>query len=101
MKVFNCIKSLKFIFKPSFWVMNYSHNPALSEWIENSLEAGQEVKIVNEGLYQFKINGVEFWGHNYPYAFGITSTVSGRPSRLLIEKLHKLFSTSQLNNQGK
>ena len=85
------IKNLKFIFKPTYWLMNDPYNEEVDE-IVNKLLDKYKMTIVND--YTVKLGEATIWVANRPYASGIlygTYLENYRPSRLTIERLFKEF----------
>lgn len=86
------IKNLKFIFKPSYWLMNDSYSEEVDE-IVNKLLDKYEMTIIENG-YEVKLGNAIIWLANRPYGSGTlyeTSLRNYRPSRLTIERLFKEF----------
>jgi hypothetical protein len=77
------LEPMKFIFMPSFWVMNESYSEVLDHAI---IEAINQNKVVFLGYYYSSIGELKIWTANYPYAFG--TAYNRRPSRLTIQRLH-------------
>ena len=83
------LRNLQFLFKPSYWTMNYRYNEDVD-------------KIVNELLYRYeltdlsgytcKLGKATIWVANEHYASGRlygTELENFRPSRLTIQRLSK------------
>lgn len=81
------LKSLKFIFKPRFWIRNFYTNETLSWFINDSLDKGLKIKF--KSTCTCELNGKILWVANYPYAFGTIEGVEGMPDRLTVERLYK------------
>ena len=58
---------LKAIFTPMCWTRLYPYNEEWDNWLWNSLEQGTEIVV---GNCSSKVNGIELWHANYPYASG-------------------------------
>lgn len=87
-KLKKTLLSLKFIFKPSYWIMNYSYS---REW-DKTLN-----QLIDDNYYFDEITGCTasikghiVWITNHPYAsFRIyCPDIDVRPSRLTIERAH-------------
>lgn len=82
--VFEFIKSLQFIFKPSHWIRNRSTSLAVDEMI-NKIICKDLVKSFNE--YEAKTsNGLTVWISNYPYSYATIAGYNGMPSRSTVQK---------------
>lgn len=97
MKTF--ILNLQFIFKPSYWLMNYSYDKRLDEIINRLLDKG-EIESIDR--YTCNISGVTVWIENYPYAYCHLYNHNGlfrfsRPSRLTIQRLHNAIKKMQID----
>lgn len=94
-KIINFLKSLQFIFKPSYWIMNDKYDPFIDELILGCLKRYKFVKI---DKYTAKLGPIILWTDNRPYgAIRLypdcllsvrkdTKNKYGRPSRLTIKK---------------
>lgn len=90
------IKKLRFLFMPSFWIIN---NPISDDW-DNELNLmldHLEISIANE--YYCKIGGVEIWIENYPYGYAQTykNNRSVMPHRDTIVRLKNAVEKSKLD----
>ena len=90
------ILSLQFIFKPSYWLMNYSYSKAhdlkLNELMDNN-------KFTNINYYRADLGGVEIWKTNFPYAVGIYELHGiSRPSRLTIQRMGRKLEEDSINS---
>lgn len=75
------LKSLQFIFRPSFWIsndpVNWGWDARIRELIDNKAEAEQL------GEHRALIGDAHVWTSNYPYAYGYRADGrDGLPSRL-------------------
>lgn len=83
-RVFEFIKGLRFILKPSHWIRNSKTSKAVDAMI-NKIVDQDLVKSFNE--YEAKTsNGLLIWTNNYPYAYATISGYGGMPSRRTVEK---------------
>lgn len=53
------LKSLKFIFKPRFWIRNFYTNETLSWFINDSLDKGLKIKF--KSTCTCELNGKILW----------------------------------------
>ena len=85
------IKSLQFIYKPRYWVMNHPYCPILDKKINVLLDQG--VKFTNITGYAADLGDLkEIWLWGYPYAFGkIWNKYHYRPSRLTIKRMRQVL----------
>lgn len=87
-KLTRFFKSLQFIFRPKFWLMNHPYNKHWDEQLNKLLDR-VDVKPVDD--FTHTIGGVGVWTSNYPYAYGHLYRGSRanyyRPSRLTILRL--------------
>lgn len=89
-KIINFLKSLQFIFKPSYWIMNDKYDPFIDELI---LECLKRYKFVKIDKYTAKLGPIILWIDNRPYGAIrlypdclLSVKKYGRPSRLTIKK---------------
>lgn len=63
----------KILLTPSCWIRNYPTSRVLSDKINKALDAGL-LPTVDAGYlgrsYTVKLDGLELWIENYPYAYG-------------------------------
>lgn len=101
MKLSKKIKNIQFLFRPKFWLMNYSFSKYwdrdLNFLIDNASPKLLRGGLENDYYYIVFNDKVKVWIKNYPYAYGRVSdyslfggTINMRPSRLTILKLRKL-----------
>lgn len=87
----NFIKSLQFIFKPSYWVMNYNYNKCVDVMVNDLLD---RYEFEYDGEHVAKLGNAKIWISNVPYAairLYNTELEGFRPSRLTIQRgLNKL-----------
>jgi len=102
-KIINFFKSLKFIFKPHYWIMDEDYDAAWDKKFQELAEKHDFVpdcKLSDEfGNRTFTafLGDYRIWVSNYPYAFFGYSGKLGepnegynvRPSRLTIAKYYK------------
>ena len=63
------IKTLfRILLTPSCWIRNHKTNNALSTFINNALDNGYAIVIIDR--FTVMLNEVELWVGNYPHAFG-------------------------------
>jgi hypothetical protein len=80
--------SLKFIFMPSYWIMNY---PYSREWDIKLNELLDNHEFTEIGHYYAKLGNANIWITNHPYASMTLRNpdIGVRPSRLTIERVKK------------
>lgn len=94
----NFIKSLKFIFMPHYWLMNYPYNAGWDKYLNRLLD---DHEFENIGSLTCRLGDVEIWCGNHPYASfspymtNMRETASFRPSRLTIQRAMKKLKKSQ------
>jgi len=83
------LKSLQFIFRPSFWVISLAYNKGWDKRLNKLLDDKCDVKMNNRtAILRSESDEIEIWVSNYPYAFGYWYQQNNlRPSRLTIERL--------------
>jgi hypothetical protein len=100
------VKNLQFLFRPNYWVMNYSYNETWDTVLNHLLDSHDFV-IQDDDKYVATLNGFEIWVTNHPYA-SFTPYDSRlkqilrrnvRPSRLTLVRAHKMYQQSIENNQ--
>lgn len=83
------LKNMRYLFKPSYWIMNNAYSKELDEYMIN---LAYNNKFESVSSYRAKLGGVSIWIENHPYASMIPENLSGvRPSRRTIEALHKKY----------
>jgi hypothetical protein len=96
--------NLKFIFKPSYWVMNNRYS---KEWDTKINELLDKYPMEHSHPFndnyvdkaQIKLGNYKIWACNHPYA-SFTLKVGGedvRPSRKTIERAGKIYQRSNLD----
>jgi len=90
------IKNLQFLFKPTYWIMNYPYNKGVDTIINDLLDKYELTNGDQDGgcRYVCKLGTANIWVANIPYAFGRlegTELEHYRPSRLTIQRLLKRF----------
>ena len=86
-------KNLQFLFKPSYWNMNYPYNQQIDIFI-NYLLDNYEIESVDVGEYTVQIGGFTIWIANIPYAscrLRDHELSNYRPSRLTIKRFVDRF----------
>lgn len=80
------LKNIQFIFKPSYWLMNYPYNKEVDKIINELLDKYEMTDYTGVSV---KLGKATIWVENRPYAsirlFG-TELENYRPSRLTIQK---------------
>jgi hypothetical protein len=87
------LRNLQFLFKPSYWLMNYDYNEEVDK-IVNQLLDKYELTDLCINKCTCKLGKVTIWIENRPYASGRlygTKLDKFRPSRLTIKRLLKKF----------
>ena len=79
------LRSIKFLFKPKFWVMEHPYSRQWDIKLNEMLDKENNIKVVN-GFWA-RVGGVDVWIGNYPYAYGNPELIDVRPSRATIERL--------------
>lgn len=78
---------MKWIFKPSFWIMNERYSEAHDKFL-NRLMANNKFVMISK--CRAKLGNVEVWIANFPYGVGIYDlSNNSRPSRNTIYKMGK------------
>ena len=85
------IKSLQFIYKPSFWLRQYPYCPRLDKKINNLLDEG--VKFTNIDWYTVDLGDLkDIWISGYPFSFGkLWRLYDYQPSRLTIKRMRQVL----------
>lgn len=73
---------LFFLFRPSFWIMNYPYSEDMDRLAIRDLKMG----FKKADLHHAEIGMNTYWIGNYPYAYG-ASFISVRPSRRTIYEM--------------
>ena len=91
------IKSLQFIFKPSFWFMNDEYSKQVDSTVNKIID--EDLIVLFDAYYADTGKGIKVWIKNYPYAYATLHTyisgqwsstkIDGRPSRLTILRFRK------------
>lgn len=92
------LSSLKYLFKPSYWIMLNKYNSQIDAFVLNALNKN-EITLLDK--YYCNVSGKKFWIRNYPYNFGNPVGIDFRPSRRTIELLHKKITELHLKNEQK
>ena len=97
------IRSLQFMFRPRFWMMN---DPFSQEWDDklNQLMDKFEPKYgkpnsIDGQIHTVSFNGNVVWIQNYPYAYATPYPVDIRPSRLTILRLYEMVTPTKIKLQ--
>lgn len=101
----NFIKNLQFIFKPSYWLMNYPYSPIhdaeLNALMDRYEFEKMEIPALESYLYgdKVKIGGQIVRHANFPYAVGLFKYhQDSRPSRLTIQRMGKKIAEDLAKN---
>ena len=89
-------KSLQFIFRPKFWLMN---GPYDKDWDNEFNVLLDEHTFSNIDEYTTKLGDTTIWIANYPFACFRKRYVNKRPSRLTILRAKKLLDRDKLRAQ--
>lgn len=98
------IKNLQFLFRPTFWLMNYPYDKKwdkqLNELMDKFEPEFDRPSSIDGKIAIVKFGGCQVWIENYPYAYGTPydfyrSVDKVRPSRLTILRLRDLVTSSQ------
>lgn len=98
------VKNLQFLFRPNYWIMNYSYDETWDTVLNHLLDSHDFV-IQDDDKYVATLNGLEIWVTNHPYGSftpwdrRLSQTVRVRPSRLTLVRAHKMYQQSIKNNQ--
>lgn len=92
------ILNLQFIFRPSFWLMNYKYSKDIDEIMQYLLNK-YEFTEVSE--HTAKLGEIEIWIENQPYASIVPRDLlrKGRASRLTILKGINKLKTAKANKK--
>lgn len=60
--------ALRILLTPSCWLRNYKTCPHMSRFINAALDRGEVP--TQPDPYRIELAGKNFWGENYPYAYG-------------------------------
>ena len=72
---------------PRFWLMNYPYEEKWEKFVQEAVLDGHFTDITE---YTAKLNGVQVWINNYPYAaFTNYPSAQFRPARKTIYELRK------------
>ncbi|MDE5526656.1 hypothetical protein [Elizabethkingia meningoseptica] len=81
------LMNLQFLFKPSYWIMNYTYSIYLDKYMNNLLDK-HEFELIDH--YTARLGNDIIWITNRPYACMIPRNVIAfhgfRPSRLTIQR---------------
>lgn len=86
--------NLQFIFKPTYWLMNYPYNKEVDKIINELLDK-YEMTDLDSNRATVKLGNATIWVENRPYASGRlynTELACYRPSRLTIKKVLERFN---------
>jgi hypothetical protein len=96
------ILNLQFLFKPSFWLMNYPYDEEwdikLNSLMEKFEPVFNDLNSIDGLIYSVSFDGNKVWVRNYPYGYGMPyfyNHISKRPSRITILKLYNLINEKQ------
>ena len=85
MKMKKLLRSIKYLFKPKFWVMVHPYNKQWDIKLNELLDKENNVRVINE--FWADVGGTKVWISNYPYGYGDPELLDIRPSRATIERL--------------
>lgn len=89
------IKSLQFIFKPHYWIMNKPFN---DKWDKKLNLLMNEYNFEYISGYTARLGGYEIWVENHPYSsFTLYPKAYYRPSRLTIQKAMKKYQNDVID----
>jgi hypothetical protein len=84
----------RYLFKPSFWQSNTGVSLAWDMELNLILD---NVKEISFNTHTTKIDGVEIWTSNYPYAYGNAREIPGCfPKRRTRERLYNFIQYQKL-----
>lgn len=88
------IKSLQFVFKPTYWLKQHSYCPRLDKRINDLLDQG--IKFTNIGWYTADLGDLkDIWISGYPFSYGkIWRKYPYQPSRLTIKRMQQVLIES-------
>lgn len=81
------LRSLKYLFKPNFWVMVEPYSRQWDIKLNEMLDKENSVRVVSE--FWVDVGGIKVWIGNYPYGYGNPELIGVRPSRATIERLRE------------
>ena len=96
------LRNLQFLFKPSYWLMNYEYNKEVDKIINDLLDKYELTGPCKYG-YICMLGEAKIWVGNIPYAFGRlyeTELCNYRPSRLTIQRLLKRYYKLKKQNMN-
>jgi hypothetical protein len=104
MNMIDRIKSLQFIFKPNYWIMNEPFNKDWDDKLNLLMDKFEPVfGNVNEldgEIHTISFGGINVWVSNYPYAYATPDYYSNiRPSRLTIQRLYRMINQEKVTRQ--
>lgn len=101
MKIPNAIKSLKFLFRPSYWIMISSYS---REWDAKLNQLMDEHSFEKGNGFRATLGSYIVWTTNHPYG-SFTPYAQGlpevRPSRLTIERAYRKLMHDTFNSLDK
>jgi len=89
------IKSLQFIFKPSYWSMNYDYSSVWDYTLNQLLDKHTFTKTK---IFTVTLGDFEIWIGNHPYASMRPVGSNFRASRLTIQRAGNRFRVDSINN---
>jgi len=93
-KIYNFLLNIQFLFKPNYWLMNYSYS---KEWNKKLNDMMDKYYFSDTSIYAAYLGDKYIWVGNYPYA-SFTGSIYGytyRPSRLTIKRARKHLLISE------
>ena len=92
------ILNLQFIFRPSYWLMNYRYSKQVDNLIDHLLDNFEFTDITK---CTAKLGSVEIWIENQPYScmypYVLGNMQQFRPSRLTIKKGIDKFNKAKMD----
>ncbi len=86
---------MRFIFKPTYWIMNNPYSRLHNLALKKLLDLHEFTDITEHTAY---LGDTEIWITNNPYCVGIRSlTNTSRPSRRTIFKMNKALESAIVN----
>jgi len=95
------LKNLKFIFMPSYWLMNHPYNKEVDMMINGLLD---DYEFTNIGEYDAKLGATTIWIENHPYAsmrLYNSNLIMFRPSRLTIRRAYIKLNAARVKEVKK
>jgi len=105
MNMIDRIKSLQFIFKPNYWMMNEPFNKDWDHKLNLLMDKFEpvfaDVNPLDGLIHTVSFGGIVVWIENYPYAYATPDYYSRiRPSRLTIQRLYRMINQEKVTRQS-